>query len=43
MNTQKRIDKLTSILKSETNKNKIYEKDIDLSDLKFINRRCNNV
>ena len=36
MNTKKRIDKLTSILKNEPNKNKIYEKDIDLSDFKFI-------
>ena len=36
MNTKKRIDKLTSILKNETNKNKIYENDIDLSDFKFI-------
>ena len=36
MNTQKRIDKLTSILKNEPSKNKIYEKDIDLSDFKFI-------
>ena len=36
MNTQKRIEKLTSILKNEPNKNKMYEKDIDLSDFKFI-------
>ena len=36
MNTQNRIDKLTSILKNEPIKNKIYEKDIDLSDFKFM-------